>query len=250
VPHLLSRSPAAVCGGGGDVAQAATLVQHQEPLAQLEQLFEQVRGDDQRPAAGMMPAGLLHPLPGRTIQALERLIQQQHLRFRCQCPGQAQQAALSVRKGSRPLPQQRLDTQGCSRGRDPLDCPVAVDPVQPGPQQQLGLDGEGVVDGRLLGGEAQVAADLPGGGMQVPAPEADDTGRGLQGSSEQAQQGGLAGTVGALHPQDAPGRQHHIDITQCGPGAEPAAQAPGLQQRALGLERAGVCRCGHALAWH
>ncbi len=101
-----------------------------------------------------------------------------------------------------------------------------------GDEHEVLLAGQVVVQARVLAGQADALADLPGVRDHV---EPEDAGAAAVGAGEGAQgpyRGGLAGAVGAEHAQDGPGGGGEVDAVE-GPDVAERLHQPSDLDRVL-----------------
>jgi hypothetical protein len=154
---------------------------------------------------------------GVVVQARVGLVQQPQLRPAGQQAGERTAAALAGRQpGHGHVPQPPVEAHQAERGLDV----VLGRPAGPAPEADVAGRGQLLEQGSGVAQEAHPAADRPSLGRQVVAqhprlpPHRRDQAR------EDAQQRGLARTVGAAEQDDLASQHVQVDAGECGESSE------------------------------
>ena len=181
------------------------VVDHGDPVGQLVGFVEVLRGEQHGRAAGDDRA---HDLPdlvaAARVQAGGRLVQEQQVRSDDDAGRDVEAAAHAAGQLRDQAPGRVLQIEDREQVVRALSRPAAGLAEQPGEQHQVLQRGQFLVDGRELGGQADLGAD--GGGVidDVVAEHPCRAGVGPRERGEDADRGGLAGPLGPSTPYTMP----------------------------------------------
>src|SRR5262245_28378729 len=211
------------------VAGPAAVHHHRDPGRHLPGLGQLV-GDQHDPEPLFPPGPELRPEPfaGRGVEGGERLVQQEHSGAVQQGPRDrgplSQPSAEPAGRLVGPGPQPGLVQGGPGGGRR------GRQPVEPSGEGEVLVQGEIVVQQRLVGHQSHGPANLRGVPAERLALESHLAPVRPGQSGEDSKQGGLAGAVGPGHRHRLAGGHREIDVAQHLPAPVGAPQSLRLQQ--------------------
>jgi hypothetical protein len=222
--------------GGGALADDAALVDDRDPVGELVGLLEVLGGqEDRRPVAGAQLADAVPDQhPGRRVQAGGRLVQEQHPGPVQQGRGEVQAALHAARVGLDAAVDRLVQADQLGHLADLLGQDRAAQPVQASLQAEQLPAGLLGVEAGLLEGHADQPAHLGRLTHHVVPEDRARAAGGLQQGGEHADDGRLAGPVGAEEPVDL----GLVDVE--------ADAADGLDVAEAAHEIKGLDRGGHA----
>ncbi len=232
--------------GGGALGDDPAAVQDADPVGQLVGLFEVLRGQEDRDAAGRELADdpPHHPAASR-IQARRRLVEEDDPRVPDQGHRQVQAPLHPARIGRDQLSGRVREVELLEQLGDPLPTVGARQVAKVGHEPQVLLAREQVVHGRELARDADGGPDGIGLAQGVLARDAHVAGVEGDEGGEDVHGGGLARAVGAEHREDRAGRDAQVHAVEDLLLAEGFAQSGRLDCRLGSIDHRFSCFRAH-----
>ena len=204
-------------------------VEHGDAVGEPVRLLEVLGGEeDGHPLAGEPGDRVPHRLAAARVEPDGRLVEEHDLRLADEAGGEVEPPAHAAGVGADPAAAGVAELEAAQQLAGPGAGGSAAEALQAAHHAEVLLPGLELVDGGVLPGEADRAADAAAVGDDV---EPGDAGRARvrpQQRAEQPHGGGLARPVGAEQREDGAGADLQVDAGQHGGAGERLAEPRGL----------------------